>query len=109
MMPTFKYFMEWVIPKAFAAGLVDPLQDATICSLLKTITTGLIQVGAAIGGIMLLVGAFQFLFAVGDPKKIEAGKKTILYTVVGYAILVGSSAIVYIIADLLGTGVTPAC
>lgn len=103
-----KHFIEWVVPTAFAE-LQNPLGSATTCSILKTITTGLIQVGAIIGGIMLLVGAFQFLFAVGDPKKIEAGKKTILYTVIGYAILVGSSAIVYIIADLLGSGVAPAC
>lgn len=53
--------------------------------------------------IMVLVGAFQIITAAGDPEKFKSGRTTILYAVVGYAIVLLASSVVPIIKGLLGT------
>jgi len=98
-----------LVPIASAAGLVNPLGSNTVCQLLTKIAESAIMIGGAISGVMILLGAFQFLFSAGDPKRVELGRKTILYTVIGYVILIGSSAITYLVADLLGGGVSTSC
>ncbi len=50
---------------------------------------------------MILIGAFQMLFSAGDPDKFQTGKKTILYTVIGYAIIFLSSVIISVVQNLL--------
>ncbi len=99
---------EFLIHTASAA-LINPIQFATICQLLAKLAQGAIAVGGAISGVLVMVGAFQFLFSAGDPKRVELGKKTILYTVIGYVILISSSAIAYLVADLLGGGPSSSC
>ena len=84
-------------------GLINPLgSGTTTCALLAKVAEGAILIGGALSGVMIFIGAFQFLFSGGDPKRVEMGKKTILYTVIGYVILIASSAITYLVADLLG-------
>lgn len=97
------------IHTASAAALVNPLGSQTVCELISRIASGAIMIGGAISAVLVMVGAFQFLFSAGDPKRVELGKKTILYTVIGYVILVASSAITYLVADLLGGGSITTC
>ena len=92
-----------------SAQLTNPLQSDTVCELLAQLATGAIAIGGATSGVLVMVGAFQFLFSAGDPKRVELGKKTILYTVIGYVILISSSAIAYLVADLLGGGPQSSC
>lgn len=100
--------LSFLISTAHAA-LVNPLVSDTVCTLLTRIADGAIMIGGAISGVLILVGAFQFLFSAGDPKRVELGKKTILYTAIGYVILLSSSAITYLVADLLGGGASTSC
>lgn len=92
-----------------AAGLENPIESTTICQLLQKISGGAIAIGGSLSAVLVLIGAFQFLFSAGDPKRVELGKKTILYTVIGYVILLSSSAITYLVADLLGGGTHSWC
>lgn len=98
-------------PLAYAASggsvtvitLTNPLGANDFTSLLQTVITNLqtyIIPPIVVG--MILIGAFQMLFAAGDPEKFSRGRKTILYTVIGYMIVLAGSGIVGIINDLTG-------
>lgn len=47
--------------------------------------------------IMVIIGAFQMLFAQGNAEKFSAGRKTIVYAVIGYAIIFISQGVALII------------
>lgn len=99
---------------AFASGhttvggqtitLPNPLgTGTTFVTLLNNFLAFLLTAGAIIATIMIVIGAFQMLFAAGDPEKFAKGKKTILYTVIAYAILLVSSGLVAVIKNFFST------
>jgi len=55
-------------------------------------------------GIMIIIGALQILTAAGDEEKFKTGKKTVLYAVIGYAIILLASGISFIIQEILRSG-----
>ncbi len=82
--------------------LINPLgTDSTIGDVIKNVLGGLQLIAIPIVAVMILVGGFQIMFAGGDPEKFKTGKKTILYTVVGYAIILIASGISFIIQEIL--------
>jgi hypothetical protein len=115
MTTIFQKLLYWAlsIKIAFADGgatvdnvgqtLPNPLgEGTTISSLLSRIMGYLLNLAIPIATVMILYGAFQILTAAGDPKKAEDGKKTIIYTLVGFAIILLASGIPYIIKEILG-------
>ncbi len=81
--------------------LDNPLGVDSIGEIIQNVLNGLILIAAPIVAIMILVGGFQIMFAAGDPEKFKTGKKTILYTVIGYAILLVASGISTVIQSVL--------
>ncbi len=82
--------------------LYNPLAGTdSVIGVINKIITGLQTVAIPIVAIMIFIGAFQILFAGGNPEKFKTGKKTILYTVIGYAIILIAGGITSIIEDLL--------
>lgn len=82
--------------------LPNPLgTTTTFAQLLDKIITFLLQIGTPIASIMVIWGAFQILFAGGEPEKFLVGRRTILYTVIAYGILLVAKGITLIIGDLL--------
>lgn len=88
-------------------GLFNPLAvSGGIFGLLRRIITrGLIPLASAIVPIIIIYGGFQILTAGGNPEKVTSGKKTILYAVIGYAIILMSWGLVAVIQDILGVRV----
>ena len=90
-------------------GLVNPLCPPTDpnCSrsdvegLLNSIIDWLLRIATPIAVGMILVGAFQIMFAGGDEEKFKRGRNTILYTAIGYAIILIGRGITLIIQDFL--------
>lgn len=81
--------------------LTNPLGASTFEGLLENIVNWLITIATPIAVGMMLIGAFQMIFAGGNPERFAAGKKTILYTAIGYAIIVVGWGMVSIIRDVL--------
>ncbi len=81
--------------------LPNPLGTTdTVWKLIDTIITALRdKIAPPIVGLMVIYGAFQILFAGGEPEKFKTGRKTILYAVIGYAIIFVASGIDLIIKD----------
>lgn len=83
-------------------SLPNPLSGAdTFSELLKKIVDWLITLGTPLATLMIIVGALQMVFAQGDPEKFAKGKKTILYTAIGYGIILIGWGFVTIIQDVL--------
>ena len=51
---------------------------------------------------MVIYGGFQILTAGGTPEKFTTGRKTILYAVIGYGIIIISKGVTLILKQLLG-------
>lgn len=82
--------------------LPNPLGVSTFQALIDGILGYLVLLAAPIVALMIFVGAFQILTAAGNPEKVTQGRKTITYTVLGYAIILIARGASFIIKDLLG-------
>jgi hypothetical protein len=67
-------------------------------SVLKSVGDWLILIATPIAIFMILVGAFWILVSGGEPDKIKKGKQTILWTLIGYAILLLGTEIANLIS-----------
>lgn len=84
------------------SSLPNPLDVGSISELLEKILKWLAEtIAPLIFAGMILIGAYQILFAAGNPNKVKTGKNTILYAVIGYAIILIGWGIASIIKDLL--------
>lgn len=89
--------------------LINPLcpQSDPNCSnsdvegLLRSIVNWLMTIGTPIAVGMLIIGAFQMMFSGGNEEMIKRGRKTILYTAIGYAIILIGWGLTSIIQDFL--------
>lgn len=76
--------------------------EACIVELINSIiSTLVIKIAPPIVAIMILYGAYQLLTGAGDEKKIESGKKTLKYVVIGYLIALLALGVSSIIKDFL--------
>lgn len=84
--------------------LTNPLGGTSdVRSLIERFVTILRDFATPIAVFMILLGAFRILTAAGDPAKFETGKKILLYTAIGYAIIFVGWGITSIIESLLST------
>jgi hypothetical protein len=85
-------------------GLVDG--DVATFSSIETIFSNLISAIISLAGIglfiMLLVGGFGFLFAGGDPKKLEQARGTLSNAIIGLVIIISAYLIIRIISVFTG-------
>ena len=88
------------LPNPLACTSTTPGSSQVFCILDKILTV-LFNLSIPITTIMVLVGGFQILTAAGDPEKFKTGRKTILYAVVGFAVVFLANSIVPIIQDFL--------
>lgn len=81
--------------------IINPLKCSDFECVGQAIIGGLFMIAVPIVSIMVLWGGFQILTAGGDPEKFGNGKKTILYAVVGFAVVLVAQGVVFIIKELL--------
>ena len=86
-----------------AVKLKNPLgTGTTLEGLLERIVRFLRDISVPIEAGMVIFGAYQILFAAGDPEKIKVGRRTILYAVIGYVIIWIGWGITTIIEEVVG-------
>lgn len=84
--------------------LENPLKTDDPIALLSSIVEWLIVAGAPIAVVMIIYGAFQIMTAQGNTDKFTTGRKTIVYAVVGYGIIICAWGIVAVIQSVLKKG-----
>lgn len=85
-----------------AITLPDPLGGTTIPGVLTNIFDFLVQAAAVVAPLLIVVGAFQMITSGGSPDKFKNGQHTILYTAIGFVIVLMARGIVAIVERVIG-------
>ncbi len=80
----------------------NPINASTIPALIDKVAHFIFLVGVAIAPVMILVGAFYYMTAAGNPDKVGKANKIIIWTLVGVAILFMSDILISVIRNALG-------
>lgn len=80
----------------------DPLGNKGVEGIIKSITGLLKVIAISVGTIMIIISGIQYLTSAGNEERTSKAKKTMLWTIVGVAIVVAVDFIVGFIQEILG-------
>lgn len=76
------------------SGINNPIPNITsIPGLIHDILVGVLKIGLPVVALAIVYSGFLFVFARGNPEKLSKAKDTLLWTLIGAAVLLGSWAI----------------
>lgn len=96
-----------MIKAAHAIDLSNPAVNpvarvGTIATLMNVIGPIAMTIGGVICLVMLLWGGFIYLTSGGEPEKLQQGRRTITYAIIGLIIMICSVLFVNLITYVLG-------
>ncbi|MEK7498881.1 MAG: pilin [Patescibacteria group bacterium] len=84
-------FIFYLLPKlmrgAEFTGLENPIDSGSFVDVINGVIGFLTPFGYAVLVIIILWGGFQMMTSGGDPKGYAAGRKTLVWAAVGFAVL----------------------
>jgi hypothetical protein len=84
----FLIFCPFLLPLPVKAITIEnPLKYNTLSELIEALAKFIFNVALALAPVLIVIGAFFFITAGGDPKKIETGKSIITWTIIGIIFL----------------------
>ena len=87
------------VTKINAGQICNPIPNVTsIPGLIQLILTGAITIGIPIVALAVIYSGFLFVAARGNSEKLTKAKDSLLYTIIGAAILLGAWAIAQLIS-----------
>lgn len=81
--------------------LFDPFKGKGFTDLLNSLIDGLLLLAVPVTVVMIIVGAYYIITSGGNPGKRTKGKDYILWSVIGFAILILAKSVVLIVRDFL--------
>ena len=100
-----------LVRAAFAASgpfqLINPLDPTNsgkcndISCPVAAISNFLFTISIPLVAIFIFIGGFQVMTAAGNPEKASAGKRTILYAVIGFVIILLAGSVAALIQSIL--------
>ena len=106
-LPSVVYALERLPCDPTKGIICNPLGSniSTIPGFIQAILTGAIEIGIPVVSLAIIYSGFLFVFARGNSEKLNKAKDTLLYTLIGAAILLGSWAIAQLIQNtIIGLG-----
>ena len=94
-----------VFAQGTTTGITDPLEGKKISDLLTSIIQWLLGLVAMLALLALIVGGVRIMTAFGNEQQVAAGKKIILWAIIGLAVVLGAYAIITLISSTI-LGVT---
>jgi len=82
----------------------NPICAQSIGELIDNILNFIFAVATVLAPLMIVIAGFYFLTAGGDPARIKTAKDIILYTLIGYGIILLSKGLILVLRDVLGAG-----
>ena len=70
--------------------LQNPIGNLTISSLIQKILDTVISIGTPVAVFFIVYSGFLFVMAQGNPAKLENARKSLLWTLIGTAVLLGA-------------------
>ena len=87
-------------PPERAYPLTNPLGSRNLLQVIDDFGSALNLIAIPLVAILVTIGALQMLTAAGNSEKFAKGKQTLLYTVIGYGIVVVAKGITAIIRQI---------
>ncbi len=85
-----------------ASSIVVP-DGPDMMTIIKNLLNTTFGVVGVIAVVMMIIGGFYYLTSQGSPERVQKGKNTILYGIVGLIIVLSAFAIVnFVLSSLLG-------
>ena len=79
----------------------NPISATSFSELVDGIIRFIFLIALGLAPLMIIVGAFYLLTAGADPKRVETGRNIILYTVIGFTIILLGRALVSVIQNIM--------
>lgn len=86
-----------------AVCIQNPLCAATIVDLLNNIINFIFNLAIVITPLMVVIGGFMFVTGSGDAKKLSDARTLLLWTAIGFAVILLSRGLVAVLLSVLGT------
>lgn len=87
-------------PKGNVGGLIG---SSTVFEVVAIVLQWLLTLAGVVATIFLIIGGYRYITAAGNEEQAEKGKKTLINSIIGIAVVVLSIAIVTIITNTLGS------
>jgi len=75
----------------------------TIEELIDTIINFIFFLALALAPLMVLIGAFYIMTAAGNPDKVRQGTNIILYTAIGFGIILFAKGLISMVRHIIGS------
>lgn len=85
----------------YAAAFPNPLNANTLSDVVEGISNWLLNFAIILGPVLLVVAGVIFMTAAGDPNRVSTAKRMILWTIVGFLIILLAKGIVSVVKNLL--------
>ena len=82
--------------------MCPPTTFGSFEDLVSTVINYIFWFATILMPILIIIGGFYYMTSGGEYEKVNTGKRIITYTIIGYAIILFSWGLVYIIAEVLG-------
>ena len=79
----------------------NPLGVNTFWELIDRIINYLFNISIYLLPVMIVIGAYYYLTALGDQNRLGTGKRIIFWSIIGFAIIVISKGLIEILQDIL--------
>ena len=79
----------------------NPLKYKELTDIVKAITGSLKTIAIFIGFLMVIISGIQIMTAAGSEEQVKKGKKTLMWTIIGVAIVIGVDFIIGIVKEIL--------
>jgi len=84
-------------------GLENPLNADSFTELLENIIDWITTIGILIAIIMIIYSGYLFMTSGGSDEKVSNAKKSLIWSLVGLAVLIMGKNFISLIKDILGT------
>ncbi|MBU1045543.1 pilin [Patescibacteria group bacterium] len=85
---------------------LNPLVATGTAELIRQLTDRIFIYFSALAVLFVIIGGFTILTAAGSPTQVTKGKKIVLFTIIGYALILLARGIALLIVKILGINVT---
>ncbi len=94
--------VEAVEGRKITGGLSNPLQADNFAELIEDIIEWLVSIGMVIAVVMIVYSGFLFMVSGGSEEKVTKAKRTLIWSLIGLAVLLVGRGWISIIQELLG-------
>ena len=95
-------FLGLVLPMSVLAVTIEnPLKAKTFGGLINNLITFIFWIALALFPLMIVIAGIYFVTAAGDPKQVERAKGIILYTLIGFIVILVAKGFIELLKQVL--------